>query len=102
MSRRAQPGAGAPPPDSVNLATIPDAYWRAWRAGYGEGYAHGISRALDDIDADDDRAWAELSRQVRRQASSPRYAQLCDRRGDHEQAECARDRERRNGLDVAS
>lgn len=90
--------AGATP----NLVTMRADYARAFVAGYSEGFALGYARALDDLEAADDRAWAELSRTVRRQASSPRYSQLCDRRGDHDRAEAARELERRNGLDLAS
>ena len=86
---------------SVNLATIREDYYRAWLAGYSDGVTYGVARALADIEAADDRAWAELSRQVRKQAASPRYSQLCDRRGEPDRAERARDRERRNGLELA-
>lgn len=81
-----------------NLVTMRPDYARAFTAGYAEGFAHGYARAMADVEAADDRAWAELSRTVRRQASSPRYSQLCDRRGDHERAQRARDWERANGL----
>ena len=83
---------------SANLATIPDGYARAFLAGYCEGYQHGVVRALDDIEAADDRAWAQLSKRVRAQASSPRFSQLAARRGDHERADRAREWERANGL----
>lgn len=101
MSRPVRPGAGAPRADSPNLAAIPAAFWRAWLAGYSEGVEYGYGRALDDQEAADDAVWAELSRRVRAQARSPRYSQLCDRRGDHVAAGRARDCERRNGLDLA-
>lgn len=83
---------------SANLATIQDGYARAFMAGYSEGFQHGVVRALDDIEAADDRAWAELSRRVRKQAASPRFSQLAARRGDHERADRAREWERANGL----
>ena len=83
---------------SANLATIEDSYARAFMAGYSEGYQHGVVRALDDVEAADDRAWAQLSQRVRRQASSPRFSQLADRRGDHERASRARQWERDHGL----
>jgi len=86
---------------TANLATIPDGYARAFMAGYSEGFQHGVVRALDDVEAADDRAWAELSARVRRQARSPRFSQLCDRRGDPGRAEVARAHERRMGLDLA-
>jgi len=83
---------------AVNLAAIPGSYWRAYLAGYKDGVEYGVARALADQEADDDRAWAELSRQVRRQASSPRFSQLAHRRGDHDRADRARQWERANGL----
>ncbi len=86
---------------TVNLAAIPEPCARAFIAGYGEGYAHGISRGLADAEAAEDAAWAELSARVRKQANSPRHSQLCDRRGEHDRAATARARERRNGLDLA-
>ena len=86
---------------TANLATIPDSYARAFMAGYAEGYQHGVVRALDDLDAADDRAWAELSTRVRKQAGSPRFSQLSDKRSEHNRAEVARAHERRMGLEVA-
>ena len=98
-SNRAVGRTVAPTP---NLVTMRPDYARAFTVGYLEGVAHGYSRALDDIESADDAAWANEARRVRRQASSPRYSQLCDRRGDHDRAEAARELERRNGLDLAS
>ena len=43
---------------TVNLATIPEPHARAFIAGYGEGYGHGIARALADVEAADDATWA--------------------------------------------
>ncbi len=86
---------------AVNLALISEPFWRAYLAGYTDGVAYGVARALADMEAADDRAWAELSQRVRKQANSPRFSQLCDRRGEHDRAERARDRERSNGLDLA-
>jgi len=83
---------------TANLATIPDGYARAFMAGYAEGYQHGVVRALDDLEAADDRRWAELSARVRKQANSPRFSQLAARRGDHQRAERARQWEYANGL----
>lgn len=83
---------------SANLATIPDGYARAFMAGYSEGFQHGVVRALDDVEANDDAAWAELSRRVRKQASSPRFSQLAARRGDHRRALSARWWERDHGV----
>ncbi len=83
---------------SANLATIPDGYARAFMAGYSEGFQHGVVRALDDVEADDDAAWAELSRGVRKQAASPRFSQLAARRGDTARAQRARQWERAHGL----
>jgi len=83
---------------TVNLATIREDYWRAWLAGYTDGVQYGYARALADEAAAEERRWADLSRQVRRQASSPRFSQLADRRGDHERASRARQWERANGL----
>jgi len=83
---------------TANLATIPAGYARAFMAGYREGYQHGVVRALDDLEADDDAAWAELSRRVRKQSSSVRFSQLAARRGDHERAQRARDWEYQHGL----
>lgn len=86
---------------SVNLVTIPESYARAFMAGYAEGYQHGVARERADVQAADDRAWAELSRRVRSQANSPRFSQLSDSRGEHERAEIARAHERRMGLELA-
>lgn len=83
---------------TANLATISDGYARAFMAGYAEGYQHGVVRALDDVDAADDLAWAQLSQRVRKQSNSARFSQLATRRGDHERAQRARDWERANGL----
>ena len=83
---------------TVNVATIAESYWRAWLAGYSDGVQYGYARALDDVEAAEDRRWAELSQRVRKQASSPRFSQLAARRGDHERAQRARDWERANGL----
>ena len=94
-SNRAVGRTVAPTP---NLVTMRPDYSRAFIAGYSEGFAHGYARALDDLEAADDAAWAEESRQVRRQASSPRFSQLADRRGDHQRAERARQWEYANGL----
>ncbi len=99
-NRRSDTGRTATP--AVNLALIRADYWRAYLAGYSEGFQHGVTRTLDDIEAEDAQAWAELSRTVRKQASSPRYSQLCDRRGDDDRADIARQHEHRMGLDLAS
>lgn len=84
--------------EPVNLAAIREDYWRAYLAGYSGGVEYGYARALADIEAADDRAWAELSATVRKQAAGPRFSQLCDRRGDHDRAEAARQWERDHGL----
>ena len=86
---------------TVNLATIPESYWRAWLAGYSDGVQYGYVRALADVEADDDAAWAELSQRVRKQANSPRFSQLSDTREDRDRAEIARAHERRTGLELA-
>lgn len=86
---------------TANLATIREDLYRAWVAGYREGIAYGVARALADAEADEDRIWAECSRTVRKQASSPRLSQLSDRRGEHERAAVARAHERRMGLELA-
>jgi len=78
-----------------------DGYGRAYDDGRSDGYASGYAAAVADIDAADDAMWAEESQRVRSQASSPRYSQLCDRRGDHDRAEVARVHERRMGLELA-
>ncbi len=83
---------------TVNLATLPVSHWRAYCAGYAEGYQHGVVRALDDIEAEEDRRWAELSARVRKQASSPRMSQLAARREEYDRAQRAREWERANGL----
>ncbi len=83
---------------TVNLASIPKSYWRAYLAGYGDGVQYGVARALADEEAAEDGRWADLSHQVRKQAASPRFSQLADRRGDHNRAERARRWERANGL----
>jgi len=83
---------------AVDLASIPESYWRAYLAGYSDGVQYGVARALADEEAAEERRWAALSRQVRRQASSPRFSQLADRRGDHQRAERARQWEYANGL----
>ncbi len=87
--------------DAPNLA-MSDRWFAAFCRAYAEGVQYGYSKALDDIESADDAAWAKLSQTVRKQASSPRYSQLSARRGDHDRAEVARDRERRNGLELAS
>lgn len=94
-SNRAVGRTVAPTP---NLVTMRPDYSRAFIAGYSEGFAHGYAAALADVEAADDRVWAAVSRQVRRQSASPRFTQLSDRRGDHERAERAREWERANGL----
>jgi len=83
---------------SVNVASIREDYWRAYLAGYADGVQYGVARALADEEAAEECRWADLSRQVRRQASSPRFSQLADRRGDHERASRARQWERDHGL----
>ncbi len=54
---------------TVNLAAIREDYWRAWLAGYTDGVQYGYARALADEEAAEDRRWADLSRQVRKQAA---------------------------------
>ncbi len=83
---------------TVDLAAIPESYWRAWLAGYSDGVQYGYVRAMADVEADDDAAWAQLSQRVRKQAASPRFSQLAARRGDHERADRACDWEYQHGL----
>jgi len=83
---------------TANIASIPESYWRAYLAGYGDGVQYGVARALADEEAAEDRRWSELSARVRKQANSPRFSQLADRRGDHDRADRARQWERANGL----
>ncbi len=84
--------------DAPNLVTMRPDYARAFMAGYREGYQHGVVRALDDVEAADDAAWAQLSKRVRKQSNSLRFSQLATRRGDHERADRARQWERAHGL----
>ncbi len=81
-----------------NLATISERDWRAYLAGYTAGCAVGYETHRAEIEAADDKLWAECSRKVRAQANSPTCAQLCDRRGEPERAERARAHQRRLGL----
>ncbi len=83
---------------TVNLAHVSDAAMRTYCAGFGDGFLEGMAQAFAEIDAADDRMWAELARPVRKQAASPRFSQICDRRGDHEKADRARRWEREHGL----
>ncbi len=102
---------------SVNVANLSERWYRAYARAYGDGVTDGYARAYDDgrsdgyecgyasaladIEAADDRAWAEMSALVRRQAGAPRFSQLSDRRGEHDRAEVARVHERRMGLELA-
>ncbi len=80
---------------------VRDGYGRAYDDGRSDGYASGHAAALAEIQAADDRAWAELSARVRRQAGAPRFSQLSDKREDRDRAEIARAHERRMGLGLA-
>lgn len=83
-----------------NLATCSAAYWSAYARGYGDGCLRGYETHRAEIEAADQAMWAACSRKVRAQANSPRYAQLCDRRGEPHRAARARINERRIGLPV--
>ncbi len=78
-----------------------DRWFQAYSRVYSEGFQHGYERALAEVDAADDRMWADLARRVRKQAQSPRFSQLCDKRGEHARAEVARSHERSMGLELA-
>lgn len=78
-----------------------DGYGRAYDDGRSDGYACGYAAAMADVEAADDQGWAAVSRKVRRQSASPRFAELSDRRGEHDRAEAGRAHERRMGLELA-
>ena len=80
------------------LVTASEPYWRAYMRGYEDGCARGYEQHRAEIEAADDKLWAECSRKVRAQANSSTYAQLCDRRGEPERAGAALAHARRLGL----
>lgn len=83
-----------------NLATLPERDWRTYLAGYAAGCAVGYETHRAEVEVADQAMWAACSRKVRAQANSPRYSQLCDRRGEPRRAARARMHERRIGLPV--
>jgi hypothetical protein len=83
---------------AVDLVTCSPTYWRAYARGYEDGCARGYQLAVAAVEAADQAMWAECSRQVRARANSASYAQLCDRRGEPERAERARQHAHRLGL----
>ncbi len=81
-----------------NPCTMHPDWWTVWLAGFTAGHLAGYELHRTEADAVDEAMWAECSRQVRAQANSPTYAQLCDRRGEPERAARARAHARRLGL----
>lgn len=72
-----------------------------WRDGYELGYMHGIDAGRQQAD-DEWRGRQEISVAIARMISqSTPYADLCDRRGEHDRARAQRTLLRDRGVSAA-
>ena len=62
--------------------TVTDAYRR--------GFADGVAQAAVWVADMDHARWALIRQHVRETVARPSFAELCDRRGEHDRAEAAR------------
>lgn len=67
-------------------------------AYYESGYAAGWTAGYLAAESDDAARWAEMRRMIQRTAGSPSFAELCERRGEHERAVVSRDLLRGRGI----
>ena len=81
-----------------NLATCSGAYWSAFARGFEHGCGVGYELALAEADAAEQAMWDEAVRRVHAVAKAPSHRVLCERRGEPDRAERAREHERRLGL----
>ena len=87
----------------LNIVGLPPAQRAAFWEGYRSGVIEGITMGRDQAADEAERSWASMAARVRRMATtSVPYSVLCERRGEPERAELARQHERRIGLSVLS
>lgn len=83
---------------AVDLLTLTPPDRELFWAGYASGVVEGITMGRNQAEDEAEVAWRTMADRVRRTATtSVPYSVLCERRGDPERAERARERERRLG-----
>lgn len=100
MTRR--PTIPPAPWDGLDLDRLTPLQRRVADAMYALGYMHGVGRGREQADAEAAAHWRGVAAYVRRTATAPTYAELCDRRNQPEDAARARAQEVRLGLRNAS
>lgn len=86
------------------LATnpAPERVWAAFAEGHHHGYLEGFERGAEvtraEIAEAEAAAWARMREHVRMLANLPKYADLCEKRGEHEKAAANRALLRERGI----
>ena len=100
MTRR--PTIPPAPWDGLDLDKLTPIQRRIFDASYALGFMHGLDRGREQADDEAAAHWSGVASYVKRTAGSPRYSELCERRGQPADAARARAQEARLGLREAS